>query len=307
MFGIDVSEHNGIINWDIVKSKIDFAILKLGNIGDNKKFWTDPKFERNYNECKRLGIPIGLYVYCYSNELGNAEQAAKNVIEYLKGKSLELPVYIDMEDKEIAPEGKNKLTHIAVTFNTLVEKAGFWAGVYANKNWFNNYLDKAILSEKYTCWVAQYASKCDLNMKNIDIWQNSSTGKIEGIPGNNGNVDTNYMYRDLIAEINGSKLKSNVKKETQNTVSIVDLANDVIKGKYGDGEARRINLGSLYDEVQAKVNEILGYKKETIYVVQPGDILSKIAAKFGTTYQEIAAKNGIANPNLIYPNQKLKI
>ena len=308
MFGIDVSEHNGIINWDIVKSKIDFAILKLGNIGDNKKFWTDSKFERNYNECKRLGIPIGVYVYCYSNEIGNAEQAANQVIAYLKNKSLELPVYIDMEDKEIAPEGKNKLTHIAVTFNTLVEKAGFWAGVYANKNWFDNYLDKTILAEKYTCWVAQYASKCDLNMKNIDIWQNSSTGKIEGIPGNNGNVDTNYMYRDLIAEINGSKPKSNVKEEQpQTTVSIVDLANDVIKGKYGDGEARKINLGSLYDEVQAKVNEMLGSKKETIYVVQPGDTLSKIAAKFGTTYQEIATKNGIANPNLIYPNQKLKI
>lgn len=304
MFGIDVSDYQGTINWEIVKDQIDFAILKLGNIGDNTKFWVGDFFERNYNECKRLGIPIGVYVYCYSNEIGNAEQAAKKVIEYLKGRSLELPIYIDMEDKEIKPEGKEKLTHIAVTFNTLVEKAGYWAGVYANKDWFDNYLDKSILSEKYTCWVAQYASKCTLNMKNIDIWQNSSSGEIKGI---SGNVDTNYMYRNLISEINGSKPKSNVKEETQNTVSIVDLANDVIKGKYGDGEARRINLGSLYDEVQAKVNEILGYKKETIYVVQPGDTLSGIAAKFGTTYQEIAAKNGIANPNLIYPNQKLKI
>ena len=304
MFGIDVSGYQGTINWEIVKDQIDFAILKLGNIGDNTKFWVGDFFERNYNECKRLGIPIGVYVYCYSNEIGNAEQAAKKVIEYLKGRSLELPIYIDMEDKEIKPEGKEKLTHIAVTFNTLVEKAGYWAGVYANKDWFDNYLDKSILSEKYTCWVAQYASKCTLNMKNIDIWQNSSSGEIKGI---SGNVDTNYMYRDLISEINGSKTKSNVKEETQNTISIVDLANDVIKGKYGDGEARRINLGSLYDEVQAKVNEILGYKKETIYVVQPGDTLSGIAAKFGTTYQEIAAKNGIANPNLIYPNQKLKI
>lgn len=304
MFGIDVSEHNGIINWDLVKSKIDFAILKLGNIGDKTKFWTDPKFERNYNECKRLGIPIGVYVYCYSNEIGNAEQAAKKVVEYLKGKKLELPVYIDMEDKEIKPEGKDKLTHIAVTFNTLIEQSGRWAGVYANKDWFNNYLDKTILAEKYTCWVAQYASKCDLNMKNIDIWQNSSSGKIEGI---NGNVDTNYMYRDLIAEINGSKPKSNVKEEQQNTVSIIDLANDVIKGKYGDGEARKINLGSLYDEVQAKVNEILGTKKEITYTVKAGDTLSKIASQYGTTYQEIAKKNGIANPNLIYPGQVLKI
>ena len=189
-------------------------------------------------------------------------------------------------------------------FNTLIEKAGFWAGVYANKDWFDNYIDKNILSEKYTCWVAQYASKCTLNMKNIDIWQNSSSGRIDGI---NGNVDTNTMYRDLISEINGSKAKTNTHEVQQNTVSIDDLANDVIKGKYGDGEARKINLGSLYDEVQDKVNEIKGTKKEITYTVKAGDTLSKIAAKYGKSYQEIAKKNGIKNPNVIYVGQNLKI
>ena len=306
-FGIDVSNWQGNIDWEKVKGNIEFALLKIGNIGDSKKFWKDESFERNYAECKRLGISVGGYVYCYANEIENAEQAGKAVVEYLKGKTFELPIYIDMEDKEIKPEGKTKLTHIAVTFNTLIEKAGYWAGVYANKNWFDNYLDKATLSEKYTCWVAQYYDKCTLNMKSIDIWQNSSSGKIDGI---SGNVDTNYMYRDLISEIAGTTPKTNVKEEKP-AVSIEQLAYDVIDGKYGDGEARKINLGELYSEVQAKVNEILKaenvHHEDTTYTVKRGDTLSAIAKKYNTTYQEIAKKNNISNPNLIYVGQKLKI
>ena len=88
-----------------------------------------------------------------------------------------------------------------------------------------------------------------------------------------------------------------------------EIANEVIAGKYGDGEARKQALGSLYNEVQAKVNEILGAntKKEITYTVKKGDILSKIASKYGTTYQEIARKNGISNPNVIHIGQVLKI
>lgn len=305
-FGIDVSNWQGNIEWAKVKPQIDFAMLKIGNIGDSKSFWKDESFERNYEECKKYGIPIGGYVYCYSNEISNAEKATKSLIEFLKGKKFELPIYIDMEDKEISKEGKTKLTHIAVTFNTLIEQAGYWAGVYANKNWFENYLDKETLSSKYTCWVAQYYDKCTLNMKNIDVWQNSSSGRINGIKGN---VDTNYMYRDLISEIAGDRPKTNEPKENT-AVSIEQLAYDVIDGKYGDGEARKINLGYLYEMVQAKVNEILKAEKptnETIYIVKRGETLSAIAKKYGTTYQEFAKKNNISNVNLIYVGQKLKI
>lgn len=93
----------------------------------------------------------------------------------------------------------------------------------------------------------------------------------------------------------------------QTTESIVDLANEVIAGKYGTGEARKQALGSLYNEVQAKVNEIVNDKKEVKYTVKAGDTLSAIANKYGTTYQAIASKNGIANPNIIKVGQVLKI
>lgn len=304
-FGIDVSHHNGDILWDKVKSQVNFAILKLGNSGDNKKFWLDDKFETYYNECKRVGIPVGVYVYSYTNSVENAKLAGQEVVKYLQNKSLNLPVYIDMEDKEIKVEGKDKLTELVIAFNTEIEKGGFWAGVYANRDWFNNYLNKDEIKRRYTTWIATYCAGTNKYEGEYDMWQNSSDGHIDGI---NGRVDTNYMYRDLIAEIGNTK-------EIEHKKSVDEIAREVINGQWGNGDDRKRRLeevGYNYQEVQNKVNEILNYKKpepkkETIYIVKRGDTLSGIAKKYGTTYQEIARKNGISNPNKIYPGQKLKI
>lgn len=297
-FGIDVSKHQSKIDWEKAKDKIEFAIIKLGNIFQNDTNNVDEQFERNYSECKRLGIPVGVYVYNYAKTTDKVQAGANFVVEKLKGKTLELPVYIDMEDSRIAPLGKERLTQICIEFNTIIEKAGYWAGVYTNRNWYDNYLNKEEIKKRYTTWIATYTSGTDKYKGEYDIWQNSSTGKIDGI---NGNVDTNYMHRDLISEIKGNT--------TQTTKSIVDLANEVIAGKYGDGEERKKALGSLYDEVQAKVNEIKKVKKEVgrTYTVKKGDTLSAIAKKYNTTSQAIAQKNNISNINKIYVGQVLKI
>ena len=98
MFGIDVSKYQANINWEKVKSQIDFAILKLGWIGNKDNHTLDPYFERNYNECKRLGIPIGIYVFNYCESETSAISGASWVIQKLKDKSIELPIYLDMED-----------------------------------------------------------------------------------------------------------------------------------------------------------------------------------------------------------------
>ena len=96
------------------------------------------------------------------------------------------------------------------------------------------------------------------------------------------------------------------------TKSVSQVASDVIAGKYGDGDARKQQLqaeGYNYDEVQAEVNRQLGYSggSSSCYTVQSGDTLSGIAAKYGTTYQQLAAINGISNPNVIYAGQRLRV
>lgn len=298
-FGIDVSQHQGKINWDEVQSQIDFAILRLGWIGNKENHTTDVQFERNYAECKRLGIPVGVYVYCYANNENAAKSGANWTVKSLSDKTFELPVYIDMEDSSISDLSKDLLTDICISFNSIIEANNMWAGVYTDLDWFENHLNKDIIKSKYTTWIAHYTSGNDKHKGEYDMWQNSSNGILNGI---NGKVDTNYMYRDLMSEIGNIK-----QSEPQTTKSVVDLAYEVLDGKYGNGEERKKALGSLYDEVQNKVNEIINSKKTTTYTVKKGDTLITIARKFNTTYMDIARKNNIKNANKIYIGQILKI
>lgn len=306
MFGIDVSEHQGIINWEVVKNQIAFAILRLGWTGNKNNHTLDTQFERNYNECKRLGIPVGIYVYNYCNSENTVISGANWVIEKLKGKTLELPVYIDMEDASIKALGKGSLTNICIAFNTVIEKAGLWAGVYANLDWFNNYLNKEELKRRYTCWIAHYTSGNEKYKGEYDIWQNSSRGRINGI---SGNVDTNYMYRDLInqiAGINKPTAQKPIKKSNE------EIADEVIAGKWGNGigenEPRRVNLTNAgYDAqiIQSIVNQKLQVSQ--YYTVKSGDNLTKIAKMYGTTVNQLVSWNNIKNPNLIRIGQKLRV
>lgn len=313
MKGIDVSHYNKPIDWNKVKGQIDFAILKLGNIGDNKKFWLDDSFENNYNECQRLGIPVGCYLYCYTNSVANAKVAGQEVGIYLKNKKLQLPVYIDMEDNEIKVEGKAKLTEIATAFNIEIEKSGKWAGVYANLDWFKNHLEKSKLVPRFTSWIAHYGVNPEKYKGQYDMLQYTSSGVISGCNGNGGKVDMNEMYRDLIKEINGnSDPKPNPKPSEPTKKSNEEIANEVIAGKWGNGIIRKTklkNAGYDYNAIQAIVNQKLAAQKPvaSYYTVKVGDTLGKIAKKYGTTVNNLVKLNNIKNPNLIYPGQKIRI
>lgn len=249
--GIDVSHFQGNIDWNKVKGNIDFAILRLGWIGNNNNHTLDTKFETYYNACKSAGIPIGIYVYNYCNSEDTVKSGAEWTVNQLKDKGIDLPIYIDMEDRSIENLGKDKLTSICIAFNTVIENAGYWAGVYANLNWYTNYLNKDTIKARYTTWVAHYGISQDRYVGQYDMLQYSDTGKISGI---SGNVDMDIMYRDLINEIKESNTGTDRK-------TVEELAREVIAGKWGNGEERKIkltNAGYDYSAVQAKVNEILG-------------------------------------------------
>ena len=190
--GIDVSQHQEKIDWDKVKNMgVDFAILRLGWIGNKENHKIDTYFERNYSECKRLNIPVGVYVYCYSNSVKHIKEGADWTVKKLKGKTLDLPVFIDMEDSSITYVGKKELSKMCVEYNNIIAKAGYKPGIYANRHWFDTYLEKD-LRTKYTCWIAHYTSSSSVNYEDtFTIWQYSSAGKVGGILGN---ADLNIMY-----------------------------------------------------------------------------------------------------------------
>ena len=197
--GIDVSSHNGNIDWGKVKSQIDFAIIRLG-YGDNIERQDDSYFIKNVNGCINNNIPFGVYIYSYALNLGGSESIQSEVDHTKKmlSKISQKPfcVYIDMEDDSTIKLGKTMLTNFALEFCKQIKNAGYRAGVYANENWFKNFLQvSTIASFGYSIWCAKYSSYKPNISSNYDIWQYSSTGHIDGI---NGNVDMNYMYNNII-------------------------------------------------------------------------------------------------------------
>lgn len=299
--GIDISSHNGNIDWGKVKPQIDFAIIRLG-YGDNIERQDDSYFIKNVNGCINNGIPFGVYIYSYATNLGGSASIQSEIDHTKKmlSKISKKPfcVYIDMEDASTEKLGKTMLTNFALEFCKQITQSGYKAGVYANQNWFQNFLNSStIASHGYSIWCAKYSTNKPNISSNYDIWQYSSTGHINGI---NGNVDMNYMYNDIIGQTPQPAKKS-----------VEEIAREVINGKWGNGADRKKRLtqaGYNYQEVQNRVNQILAPKpKIEYYIVKSGDNLSKIAKKYGTTVNQLVAWNNIKNPNLIYVGQKIRV
>lgn len=238
MKGIDVSQHNGRIDWQKVKnSGIEFAILRLGWIGNKNNHTLDTTFERNYNECKRLGIPVGVYVYNYCSSVDRIKSGANWTIQKLQGKKLDLPVYIDMEDASIKGLGKNTLTNMCIAFNSIIEAAHLWAGVYANLDWFNNYLNKNEIKRRYTTWIAHYGVSINKYKGQYDMLQYTSSGRVSGI---SGNVDMNELYRNLVAEINGNKTVTPVIPTAKYSAGSYQVTANALNVRSGAGTKYRI-------------------------------------------------------------------
>ena len=194
--GIDVSEHQGRIDWNAVKaSGIDFAILRVGFGAPSWGGRVDYQFNRNISECERLGIPYGVYIYSYAFDNQQAADEASMVINCLSGHNPRLPVYYDLEDSSIIANGRQTgIASRAQVFCNRISAAGYEPGIYANLNWFNNILtDSVFKSSSWDHWIAQYNSQCDYT-GNYSFWQYKSNGKVPGI---NGNVDMNYAYVDV--------------------------------------------------------------------------------------------------------------
>ena len=196
MNGIDVSKWQGSkIDWAKVKAAgIDYAILRAGYGSYISQ--KDPTFERNYAECKRLGIPVSVYWYVYAKTLDGIKQEVKTLLEAIKGKQFEYPIYLDIENEAQASMTKAALTQMIETGCTALEQAGYFAGVYTYTS-FASYMDYAGLAKKYTMWLADYRKNYNTTLTR-DMHQYTSTGNVAGI---GGRVDCNRAYVDFPAII----------------------------------------------------------------------------------------------------------
>ena len=296
---IDVSKHQGVIDWNKVKeSGISGAIIRCG-YGNNDVKQDDPYFKTNVESCIKLEIPFGVYIYSYAKNDAEAKSEAEHVLRLVKPykDKLSYPIYLDLENSGSENYAKN----CANVFGNIIESNGMWCGIYANEYWWTAFLQGV---NKYTKWVAKYGlnnGKMNAfpNVTGVDIWQYTSVGTVNGI---SGNVDMNVSYRDLPAEIRGNT----------KTKSIDQIAKEVLENKWGNGEERKqrlTNAGYDYKTVQTRVNQLYYAMNCTFitYIVKKGDTLSKIAHKYGVTVDSIVQLNNIKNPNVIYPGDKLYI
>ena len=207
---IDVSEHNGTINWEQAKGHIDGAILRCG-YGMDIASQDDKQWARNVAECERLGIPYGVYIYSYATNTDRAKSEAQHVLRLIQGHKLSYPVYFDMEE----PGTEGAAVANAITFGDIIEAAGYWCGVYYNRNWHNNVVKGQL--DRFTRWGAGYGTNNGQKQDKYkpgfgeDIWQYSSKGSVPGI---SGGVDVNVCYRDFPAEITGGSAPDPVPQPT---------------------------------------------------------------------------------------------
>lgn len=195
---IDVSHHNGVIDWEKMKgSEIQGAILRCG-FGDDQRDQDDRQWQYNAGECTRLGIPFGVYLYSYAKNDQQAESEARHVLRCVEGYELKFPIYYDLEEKGTEAYA----LRAAEIFAPRIESAGYWCGIYASQSFWRDYLMP--LGGRYTKWVARYGNHPDI--PGCDMWQYTEKGTIDGI---SGYVDMNDCYRDFPSLIVKSKGEEN--------------------------------------------------------------------------------------------------
>ena len=312
--GIDISHHQGDIDFSKLKDRIDFAMVRT-SYGD---FYEDRKYKTNIKQLEKIHVPYGLYHFSYAKDIEGAKKEASNFINLIKNYNPTYPVVIDIEySNRTSNVSNNTLNDIAYTFCAMVENAGYYVMIYANLDYFNNKLNDKRL-DRYDKWLAEWKNKPTYN-KAFGIWQYSSKGRLPGI---NGNVDLNISYKDYPSiiktkkeEITDNKILENEQKEINYIVKKGDTLTK-IASKYNTTYNKLASYNNISNSNKIYIGQIIKISDNnnninpTTYVVKKGDTLTKIANKYNVNWKEIYAKNKNKignNPNKIYPGMVLKI
>ena len=192
--GIDVSKHNGSIDWSAVKnSGVSYVIIRCGYRGySTGVLIEDPKFRSNIKGAKAAGLKVGVYVFSQAVNEVEAVEEASMAVSLASGYGLDYPIFIDVEGSGGRGDGvsRDMRTAVCKAFCATVQNSGYSAGIYANKTWFNEKINTGSLTG-YKIWLAQYASAPTYTATRYDMWQYSSKGRVSGIKGD---VDMNISY-----------------------------------------------------------------------------------------------------------------
>lgn len=245
--GIDISNHQGDIDYNKLKGQIDFAIVRTSYGFFNE----DKMYKIHISGLEQNGIPYGLYHYSYARNLDEAKIEVEGFLNIAKNYKPTYPLIIDMEDADNWKANNGNPSNemyieICEYFCQKIEEAGYYAMIYANKNWLENKLNDSRL-DRFDKWLAQWSNEPTYN-KPFGIWQYTSNGQVEGI---NGRVDMNISYIDypsVIKNMNKDiptggdqilRVGSVVRIDKILTVTAVDAKNNLIGIKELTGETKQ--------------------------------------------------------------------
>lgn len=259
---IDVSVWNGKIDFKKVKADgYNYIIIKCG--GSDDGYYTDSTFNYNYLNAKKNGLKIGAYYFAGSNFISKTEgkKCAEHCLKIIGEYSFDLPIYIDVEVTK--PKDYKGTTEAILKFCDIIEKKKFKTGVYSSRSMFDSLFSYDSVKNK-SIWVAEWGVSKRSNFPDkCDIWQYSSTGYVNGVIGL---VDLDKCYITVTKKLDVTKKpdKTQIKNVlTTYNIKYKKIAEDVINGKYGNGDTRKKKLlskGYDYNLVQALVNAMLTQK-----------------------------------------------
>ena len=221
--GIDVSKYqahsDGRTKVDFRQLKAqgyDFVMLRAGyGMYLHQK---DVAFESHYAAAKAAGLYVGAYHYTYATTTAEAEKEADCFLTWIKGKRLNYPAALDVEDKSLKKLTTRQRTDVALAFMQKVEAAGYYTMLYCNADWAKNYLDMDRLKH-FDVWLACYTSeerrKKLYTREILGIWQHTSSLKLRGVypMGTLGNIlpgklDADVAYKDYAKIIKNAGLNN---------------------------------------------------------------------------------------------------
>lgn len=251
----DISTWQGGIDYNEIIRQTNYCILRAGF--DVTK---DNQFDNHYNNLQ--GLNLGAYWYSYATSVEEARFEAQAFVNTVAGKKFTLPLYLDIEDPSMRGLGRGTLDAIVRAFGEIVEKNGYYFGVYSNLDWYNNVISGSELNKKYDWWIACWSDYAPTGV-NYGIWQFTSDYNTFGT-----RLDANYVFKDYPVVIKNAGLNHlddepapTPTPEPTPSYDLLDLVRRTIRGDFGNGIDRVNALGDLYNEVQNQVN--LNYEHGT--------------------------------------------
>ncbi len=209
-YGIDLSFHNENIDFEKLKKEgLDFVIIRAGSIYQQP----DYQFESHYKKAKAAGLDVGCYFYSYAETMDELEEEVEILLELIKGKTFEYPIYYDMEEYSQTQLSTARRMDMCHAFCELMIENGYFPGIYANLKWLTNYFDSEELCTYFDIWYARYPLDASDGSEPIyfedwdyelpeassyGLWQYTQSGRIDGV---SGNVDLNIAYKNYPALI----------------------------------------------------------------------------------------------------------